>query len=157
MPTGGKSWTYFDVKVHSTCLEIFMVHCRKCHIFVRLSAQNVVLIFSAEEKHNLQKERKITAREERRMFPFWETINWVTAERTLKKISFYLFQMKFLNPFVGVCITKLFSENNNKGRSDTKETRKDVGIFLHLGHPHAPLENTHKVHFLSSQKINFLW
>ena len=34
---------------------MFMVHCRKCHIFVRLSAQNVVLICSQEEKHNLQK------------------------------------------------------------------------------------------------------
>ena len=35
-----------------------MVHCRKCHIFVRLSAQNVVLIFSSEEKHNLHKKGK---------------------------------------------------------------------------------------------------
>ena len=35
-----------------------MVHCRKCHIFVRLSAQNVVLIFSSEEKHNLRKKGK---------------------------------------------------------------------------------------------------
>ena len=141
MPTGGRSWTYFDVKVHSTCLEIFMVHCRKCHIFVRLSAQNVVLIFSAEEKHNLQKERKITAREERRMFPFWETINWVTAEkklRTFEKISFYFFQMIFLIPLL-VFVLQNYSQKTTIRDAAIQKKPGKMWQFFALRPPPRPI------------------
>ena len=40
----------------STLLRIFMDHCRKCHIFVRLSAQNTVLILYTSSKEHIAEE-----------------------------------------------------------------------------------------------------